>query len=80
MDEYIRAWYIKNFPSDPVGEAINPDITFNELFEKLDNYLPVWDILARDSVVRSRCFNHLAELTGMDVDAICDQWLRASEG
>ena len=74
----IMAWYVSEYPDDELGEAINPAATFLDLFEALDNYADVYDVLGvRDSVVRERAFAKLAELIEVDYEYVYEQWLRA---
>lgn len=75
-DMLIKNWYTKTFPQDELGQRINPDVTFEDLFVALDNYQNVYKILGvGDSVVRERCFHELSKRTGNSYDTIYNQWL-----
>lgn len=74
MNDYIKEWYISQFPEDEVGNEIDPDATFKELEKKYIRYtyeyLGVWDI-----IVRERVFEELALRMGVDYDYVYDRWL-----
>jgi hypothetical protein len=76
----IKEWYIKEYPTDDLGQYLNDDITFSGLFETLDRYRDVYDYLGgdADSIIRERCFAKLAEIIGTDYDYVYDQWLIAA--
>ena len=77
----IRNWYMKTFPTDSCGPYINPEATFDGLFETLDNYGDVYAYLGEgDSIIRERCFEQLAKLMECDYGYIYDQWLRGVRG
>lgn len=72
----IRTWYAREYPSDDLAKEISPTITFRDLFDALDAYQDVYELLGvGDSVIRERVFTKLAEIIGMDYDYIYDQWL-----
>lgn len=76
-DTLVKEWYQEMYPTDDLGERINDDITFYDVFECLDNYGNIYDFLGvGDSVVRERVFNELAQIMGVDYDYIYEQWLR----
>lgn len=75
----LREYYIKSYPSDPIGKEINRDITFVDLFECLDNYEDVYILInVYDSLVRERLFNKLAEMMCVDYNYIYNQWIQSS--
>lgn len=74
----IKQWYCNEYPEDEMGEGINPDITFEDLFNVLDNYQNVYEALGvDDSIIRERAFAKLATIMGVEYDYIYDQWMRA---
>lgn len=80
MNSNISDWYISEYPDDSEGEYINTDVTFNDLFDALDTYKDIYNVIGTgDSVVRERVFEKLAELMGVDYDYIYDQWMLASK-
>lgn len=77
MQQTIREWYMKEYPTDELGAEIKENVTFEDLFHALDNYKNVYDLLAGDSVIRERAFAQLAELIHMDYDYVYEQWMRS---
>ena len=73
----IREFYVKNYPTDDLGNGINPKATFagllNELFVGRDvyEYLYVYD-----SIVRERVFEQLAEELGLGYEYVYKLWLK----
>ncbi len=75
----IREFYVKNYPSDDMGNGINPNATFNGLWKILNTYGDVYEYLyVYDSIIRERLFEKLATNKGCDYDVIYQQWLRAA--
>lgn len=73
----IKDWYVKEYATDELGENINENITFEDLFNTLDNYGDVYKLLGvGDSVIRERVFEKLAEIMEVDYDYIYEQWLK----
>ena len=65
-DVKIKDWYMKTYPTDDLGEELNDEVTFedmwNEDYEKYDIYQVMG---VGDSVIRERLFEHLAEIKGV---------------
>lgn len=80
MNGKIRNWYMRAYPDDEVGAFLNEWATWQDLFDALEMYRNVYDVLGEnaDSLVRERCFGKLAEIMDVDYDYIYDQWLRAA--
>ena len=78
METKIKEWYIQEYPTDEVGETLNEESTFKDLYEALDNYEDIYDILGgeADSIVRERCFEKLAEIMQVGYDYIYEQWIK----
>mgnify|MGYP003652403687 CR=1 FL=1 len=75
----LRKYYIQSYPSDKLGEDINKDITFVNLFECLDNYQDVYSLInVYDSLVRERLFDKLADIIGVDYKYVYNQWIQSS--
>ena len=75
----IKDWYIKNYPTDDLGEEIN-DATFNDLMTALNDGVNVYSVIGvDDSVVRERLFEHLAEINGVEYNNIYDKWLESDD-
>jgi len=61
----IKDWYKKNYKTDELGDEINPNITFDDLFEGILNGSDIYSIIGvHDSVVRERLFSKLSKLKG----------------
>lgn len=73
----IKEWYMTEYPDDELGEEMNKDVTFHDLFVVLDTYKSVYDTLnVWDGIIRERVFSKLAEVMNVDYDYIYEQWLR----
>ena len=72
---------MSQYPTDKVGKTLNEDVTFQDLFDCLDSYEDVYELLGgdADSIIRERVFEKLAEIIDAPYDYIYDQWLRANE-
>lgn len=72
----IKEWYTKEYASDDLGEELNENITFMDLFETLDRHKDVYELIGvSDSIVRERLFEKLAEIMEVDYDYIYEQWI-----
>ena len=75
----IKDWYIKNYPTDDLGEEIS-DASFEDLWNALHQKEDVYDIIGvGDSLVRERLFEHLSEIKGVEYNDIYNKWLEADE-
>lgn len=69
----VRNWYMENYPDDELGEEINSDASFKDVYEHLEN---IYDIIGvGDSIIRERIFVKLAEITAQSIDEIHKIWL-----
>lgn len=74
----VKEWYKGEYPTDDLVEEIKDTVTFEDIFEALDNYRDIYnEIGTTDSIVRERIFEKLAELMEVDYDYVYDQWLRS---
>lgn len=74
----VKEWYRGEYPTDDLVEEIKDTVTFEDIFEALDNYRDIYnEIGTTDSLVRERIFNKLATLMEVDYDYIYDQWLKS---
>lgn len=72
----VRDWYIKTYPTDDLGQEIDPEYTFNDLLMDLDFGLDIYSCLGvGDSVIRERCFQKLANMMKVDYDYIYNLWI-----
>ena len=77
MDQKIKEWYVKMYPTDELGPALNEEVTFTDLFETVaTNGAGVYDTMgAGDSIIRERLFEKLSELLGKPYAYVYDLWL-----
>jgi len=76
LSEKIKDWYIKTYPKDDLGEELNDDVTFNDLWNGIHKKEDVYEIMGvDDSIIRERLFEHLSEIKGVDYDYIYKKWL-----
>lgn len=75
----VKEWYRGEYPTDDLVEEIKDTVTFEDVFEALDNYEDIYEVIGNgiDSIVRERIFNKLATLMEVDYDYIYDQWLKS---
>jgi hypothetical protein len=75
----IREFYVKNYPTDDMGNGINPNATFDGLWNVLKTYGDVYAYLyVYDSIIRERLFEKLSIDKDVDYDVIYNQWLKSA--
>ena len=80
MFEYIKNYYLNEYPDDDLGADINPRADFDGLLMVLNEGDDVYEYLGvTDSLVRERVFQKLADLMGVDYNQIYDMWLSSDE-
>ena len=63
----IKNWYVKNYPTDELGEDINDTITFKGYWAMTSQGYNPYEVLGvEDSVVRERVDGKLSEILGVD--------------
>jgi hypothetical protein len=73
----IREFYVKNYPSDDMGDGINPTATFAGLLNQLIVGGDVYAYLyVYDSIIRERLFEGLAEELNVKYDYVYDLWIK----
>lgn len=76
-NEKIKKWYIGKYPDDKLGQEINNNITFYDLFEAMDCYKNVYSVIGiYDSIIRERVFTKLAQIMGVNYNYVYEQWLK----
>ena len=74
----VKKWYLKTYPTDDLGEEINPDIDFWLLWKYMSQGYNFYNVLGvGDSVIRERVFEKLSEILGIDYDVIYQKWLNS---
>lgn len=75
MSTKVGDWYMKEHSADGAGSLINPDITFEDLYNAIGQR-DVYSLLGvSDSVIRENCFAKLAEIQCVDYTEIYNKWL-----
>jgi len=75
----IREYYLTNFPSDELGNEINPQATFGGLAETLNNRTDVYEYIGvSDSLIRERLFWQLSILHNTECEVIYDLWMEVA--
>ena len=76
----VKDWYKDTFPSDELGNNINPNITFYDVFETLDHYKDIYELLGvDDSAIRERVFYGLDDMIDEPHGYSYEQWQLASK-
>ena len=73
----VKEFYLKNYPSDELGNEINKDATFVGLLWMLQTKpRDVYDFLGVfDSIVRERVFEELSNQLRLSYTTIYEMWL-----
>lgn len=78
--EGIKKWYMRSYPTDELGEELNDDVTFKDLWDALNNKQDVYEIMGvADSVVRERLFEYLSLVYDVDYDVVYKKWLDSDD-
>ena len=74
--DLVREWYVQAYPTDDLGEYINPQVTFDDVVSALNSHTDIYDVLgAGDSIVRERVFEELAKRLNVEYDNIYYTWI-----
>jgi hypothetical protein len=73
----IREFYVAKYPTDDMGDDINPTATFAGLLNQLIVGGDVYEYLyVYDSIIRERLFERLAEELNVKYDYVYNLWLK----
>ena len=73
----IREFYVKNYPTDNMGDGINPKATFAGLLNQLIVGGDVYEYLfVYDSIIRERLFEKLADELEVSYEYVYNLWLK----
>ena len=73
MQTNVKEFYCDKYPTDELGKEINPEITFEDVINRMKDGQNIYDILGcGDSVVRERVFDAIFRATGVE---LYDLWL-----
>ena len=76
----IREFYVNKYPTDDMGNGINPNATFDGLWNVLKTYGDVYAYLyVYDSIIRERLFEKLSQIKGIKYIDIYNKWLDSDE-
>lgn len=73
MQDFVRDWYMAAYPSDNLGDQINPYLTFQEAYDGIRDIYGALGV--GDSFVRECVFTELSKRMDADYDDIYDRWL-----
>ena len=72
----IREFYVAKYPTDDMGDGINPTATFAGLLNQLIVGGDVYEYLyVYDSIIRERLFEGLAEELNVKYEYVYNLWL-----
>ena len=72
----IREFYVAKYPTDDMGDGINPTATFAGLLNQLIVGGDVYEYLyVYDSIIRERLFERLAEELNVKYEYVYNLWL-----
>jgi hypothetical protein len=73
----IREFYVAKYPSDDMGDGINPTATFAGLLNQLIVGGDVYEYLyVYDSIIRERLFERLAEELNVKYEYVYNLWIK----
>jgi hypothetical protein len=73
----VREYYVNKYPTDDMGDGINPTATFAGLLNQLIVGGDVYAYLyVYDSIIRERLFERLAEELNVKYDYVYDLWIK----
>jgi antirestriction protein len=76
-NQKVQNWYIKNYPTDDLGQELNDQITFDGLWRMMNQRYDFYDLIdVADSLVRERIFSQIAKIYGIDYDLVYNTWLK----
>lgn len=77
MNNLVREWYMRVYPTDDCGNCIDPNVTFKDVHDALLAGCDVYRVIGVvDSWVRELVFSKLAKLLGVKYNAIYELWLK----
>lgn len=80
MRTKVREWYTQTYKTDELGQNINPQITFSDIFATLVAKEDIYEALrVGDSLIRERVFERMTELTNLEYEYFYNLWLESAE-
>jgi hypothetical protein len=72
----IADWYKENYPSDDMGDDLNNNESFADLYDCLNAKEDVYILFGvSDSVIRERLFSELSNILNVEYDHLYKMWL-----
>ena len=72
----LKKWYIDTYPTDEMAEDINPEISFEDIFNTINNNQDIYNLIGVcDSIIRERIFEELSVIFGHTYEEIYNKWL-----
>ena len=76
----IRDWYMKTYPTDDLGEELNDEVTFEDMWNEDYKEYNIYQVMGvGDSVIRERLFEHLAEIKGVTYNEVYNKMFSSDE-
>ena len=73
----IKEFYLKNYPTDEMGEDINENANFTGLITQIFGGFDIYEYVGvYDSLVRERLFQELANQLNKPYDYVYQLWLK----
>lgn len=77
----VRKTYMKYYPEDDLGLEIDPNLSFEIVYDRMKNGEEFYDIVdVDDSIIRERIFKMMSNAYGVDYDHIYYMWLDRTPG
>lgn len=76
MKTSVKKWYLNEYSEDDLGEEINGDINFLDMFTALNSKINIYNFInVHDTLIRERIFEKMSELSGIPCEEIYNKWL-----
>ena len=76
LDSSVRDYCVENYADDELVYSVDPDCTFQDVVDALNNGESVYDTIGiGDSVIREYVFAGLSEVTGISGRDIYNSWV-----
>ena len=78
MNELVKDFYAKTYPTDDMVDYMNDNITFQQVLNELikGNGYNIYEIIGvSDSLIRERVFLGLSEIMNLEYEYIYELWL-----
>lgn len=77
----VKDWYVKQFPTDTMGNDIDGNVLFVDVAQCLAHKKDFYEcVKAYDSIVRERIFEKLAKILKVDYDKVYYMWVGTPTG